>query len=159
MTRPLDCEFVALANRQRYTWICPACGLEVTTMNSQPPRANCRAKGGIDAPPLMPPGPGTELKLIFVILEIVPTAECDCDLHIARMNAWGVDGCREHFDEIVAWLRAGAKRYGWTAKVNAARKAISTGLHREIEWSDPFPSIIKIAISRAASKATTATGG
>jgi hypothetical protein len=29
---------------------------------------------------------------------------CNCNPIIAEMNAWGVDGCREHFDEIVAWL-------------------------------------------------------
>ena len=25
------------------------------------------------------------------------------------MNVWGVDGCREHFDEIVVWLVENAK--------------------------------------------------
>jgi len=42
-----------------------------------------------------------------------PTADCQCRSRIARMNAWGPAGCREHLEEIVGWLAEEAKKRGW----------------------------------------------
>ena len=43
----------------------------------------------------------------------VPTKKCRCRDRIAKMNAWGVIGCREHLDEIVGWLHKEATKRGW----------------------------------------------
>jgi hypothetical protein len=58
---------------------------------------------------------------------------CNCDLHIDQMNRWGVEGCREHREEILGWLREGAKNYGWLEKLQAGINAKRLGLPLTIE--------------------------
>ena len=41
------------------------------------------------------------------------TLGCDCKAWIAKMNAWGPAGCREHLNEIVAHMLEEAKKRGW----------------------------------------------
>ena len=41
------------------------------------------------------------------------SASCRCKEMIRKMNDWGPQGCREHLDEIVAVMRAEARRRGW----------------------------------------------
>jgi len=54
-----------------------------------------------------------------------PKLSCGCRSRIARMNAWGPAGCREHLDEIVGWLLEEAERRGWrSAKLPGARWAV-----------------------------------
>ncbi len=53
------------------------------------------------------------------------------------MNAWGPQGCREHLDEIVAWLLDEAQRRGWrTAKLPGARWAIKQLVSQAIRLAD-----------------------
>lgn len=58
-------------------------------------------------------GPGSHLKRG---LESLPCFRdmvlCGCNEMAACMDAWGVDGCRDHEPEIVAKMRAGAKQIG-----------------------------------------------
>lgn len=63
------------------------------------------------------------------------------------MDAWGPDGCREHFDEIKAWLNEAAAKASWTDKVKAAAVAITTGI--SIDPLDVAGSLVRIAIERA----------
>lgn len=58
-------------------------------------------------------GPGTQLKRILETFGITAQSGCGCDSMVARMNRWGVAGCREHLPEIVAHLEHEAKARGW----------------------------------------------
>jgi hypothetical protein len=138
-------------------------GLRIRQLHRTCPRADIRfalpAKPShAPAVQFKPPqdGPGSELKAVFASLDIEKLEGCQCEPKMAQMNAWGVDGCREHFDEIVGWLREGAKQFDRRTKFKAARKAVTTGLAKEINWLDPFPGIVELAIKRAAEKQAAA---
>jgi hypothetical protein len=94
-------------------------------------------------------GPGSQLKSILNSLGIVVTAECPCAEHVRQMDEWGVNGCREHHAEIVQWLRDGVDSFGWSARFRAAAKAVQTGLAFEVNWFDPFPTLVTKAIDAA----------
>lgn len=94
-------------------------------------------------------GPGCHAKRILASLRIQPLPGCDCEGYARQMDEWGVDGCRQHFDEIVAHFREYAALYGWTAKFQAAALAAATGLAFKLNWLDPLPDIIREAIRRA----------
>ena len=94
-------------------------------------------------------GPGTELKAMLRMLGIEPTAACDCNQKATQMDAWGPDGCEQHFDEIVKWMREGSPRWGWPEKLAAAAKAVKTGLAFKLNPIDPFPSMIRECIRRS----------
>lgn len=97
-----------------------------------------------------PTGPGTELKKIFVSIGIIGCKTgIECANLIKRMNAWGVEGCREHKEEILAELRQRQSAYGWLDKLKAAALSVTTGLAFVVDWSDPFPGIVDEAIRRA----------
>ena len=119
-------------------------------------------------------GPGTKLKALLAgltveagesttsdseLLQIVQTqgvdvaikmdANCGCNAKRVQMDLWGVDGCREHRDEIVQWMRDGAQSWKWTDRLKAARKAVTGGLVFKLNALDPFPSLIDEAIRQA----------
>lgn len=58
-------------------------------------------------------GPGTDLKRLLSKLGITPTAGCQCNAIARRMDAMGVEGCREHFEQIVDEMTREAIRRGW----------------------------------------------
>ncbi len=97
-------------------------------------------------------GPGTELSAILDTLGITERVGCDCKTKMAQMNTWGVEGCREHVAEIVGWMQAGQTRWGWSERLMAAGKAVTTGLAFNVNWLDPFPSLIEHAIQIAERK-------
>lgn len=100
--------------------------------------------------PWMPgKGPGTELKKMLESIGITPSNACDCRHRANQMDVWGVDGCRKHFDTIVAWMREGQERWGWKERLSAAAKAVKSGLAFKLNPLDPFPSLIEEAIRRA----------
>lgn len=68
------------------------------------------------------------------------------------MDAWGVPGCREHRQEIVGWLEESRDRYGWSGRLTAGLKSLTTGLVFRIRLSDPLGSLIDEAIRRAGEK-------
>lgn len=105
-------------------------------------------------------GPGTELMSTLHSLGITQTDDCGCGAKAAQMNAWGTAGCREHFEEIVQWLRDGSDKFKWPAKLKAAANAVTSGLLGELrdtglftDWTDPFPALVELAIRRAEAKA------
>lgn len=97
-------------------------------------------------------GPGTELGAMLRSLGIAPGAGCDCKAKQATMDQWGVAKCRERREEIVGWIREGAPRWGWVEHVKAAALAVATGLAWKLDPTDPYGSLVDLAIERAAEK-------
>jgi len=104
-------------------------------------------------------GPGTELVRILASLGITIMVDCPCKVRAAQMNAWGIDGCREHFNEIVGWLREGQAFWGWKEKLAAAFSATVSRLAFRLNPLDPFPGLVEEAISRADEKLRNNAGG
>jgi len=78
-------------------------------------------------------GPGTELKKLLATLgvneAIDPTTgkpSCRCQTLAAQMDAWGVAGCQEHADEIIAHLGREADTRGWAVKLRVGITACIT---------------------------------
>lgn len=95
-------------------------------------------------------GPGTELKNLLASLGIMQEPICSCQKMADNMDAWGPQGCEEHFAEIVEWMHANKERYSWAKRIEAAANAVKTGLALRINWLDPFPDIVREAIRLAA---------
>ncbi len=93
-------------------------------------------------------GPGSQLWRLLEQLGIEHRADCQCLSRAEQMNAWGPEGCREHRDEIIGWMREGQDRFGWRDKLTAATRAVTTGLAFRLNPLDPFPGIIDEAIRR-----------
>lgn len=108
-----------------------------------------------DAVP-MPLGPGGELAEILRTMAVEAGPGCDCKARQAQMDAWGVAGCREHRAEILAWIEDGAPRWGWVEKLKAAALAVKSGLAWRLSPTDPYGSLIDLAIDRAEAKAAKA---
>jgi len=72
-------------------------------------------------------GPGTALESILSELGIKRTASCGCDAFASRMNIWGVEGCREHREEILEHLRTAYDSADLTTKLRAGANAIAQG--------------------------------
>jgi hypothetical protein len=98
-------------------------------------------------------GPGTELAAMLRQMGIVSSGGCDCKARQATMDQWGVDKCRERIDEIVGWITEGAPRWGWAERLKAAALAVVTGIAWQIDPTDPYRSLVTIAIDRAEAKA------
>lgn len=102
-------------------------------------------------------GPGTELSALLEGLGIVPAPSCDCKAKAQKMDAWGVEGCLAHREEIIGWMRDGQERWGWKERLKAAAKAVTSGLAFQLNPLDPFPGIIDECIRRADEKESDAT--
>ena len=90
--------------------------------------------------------PGTELKALIASLGVEP-AGCGCDGFAAKMDRWGVEGCRHRMAEIAERLRGQAERLGWREKLKAGALALANGLPLTIE------GLVEEAIRRAEEKA------
>ena len=53
---------------------------------------------------------------------------CSCNSRARHMDQLGVAGCREHREEILAWLREEAGRRGWREKLAAGVRAAAGGI-------------------------------
>jgi hypothetical protein len=92
-------------------------------------------KPGCQSPEM---GPGTELR------ELVPKfferGKCTCKSYAAQMDRWGVKGCEERFDEIVAHLVSQAS--GWAIPAFASRAVAKRWLNMAIENAkDDWPFV------------------
>ncbi len=79
--------------------------------------------------PMIPPvghGPGTELKKMTATMG-VPACH-SCSNYAEKLDRWDVEGCREHFEEIVAHLEKESQRLGWFKWAAAGVKAVTHGL-------------------------------
>lgn len=121
--------------------------------------------------PMPTPGPGDELKLMLGDIGIEAVDGCSCRAKMQQMNVWGVDGCRQHFNEIVGFMKDGAKSFGWEEplrikaegqkagiwqKIGWGLKAAASGVAFKVNWLDPFPGLVTEAIRRAEEKAEAA---
>jgi hypothetical protein len=126
----LDCDFS--------TGQCPDCGYKAAPNV----RRNCPTKDHLTK---TPSGPGTELKQI--IKEIGIRIGCAlCREWELKMNAWGIDGCKEHRQEIIDRLREAASEASWSQTFTAASGLLSKS------WFlifDPYGSIVDESIRRA----------
>lgn len=105
------------------------------------------ASGGESFPPS---GPGTALARIIAGIKLGRTAGCGCDEMLAKMNSWGVSGCNEHRDEILAHLQRAYRELNpsWVDKAKMAAAAMAMGVM--VNPLDPASSLLEAAISRAA---------
>lgn len=96
------------------------------------------------------PQVGTQLHAALTQLGVKPVTGCGCSRMIAKMNAWGVDGCREHRTEIIEHLRKAYKQTSTAELLAAAAKAVTSGLAFKLNPLDPLGSLVDLAIERAA---------
>lgn len=73
-------------------------------------------------------GMGTELKALLASLGITGQQGCGCDDRAARMDAWGLAGCKARRAEILDWLDQQAAKLGWWEKAKAGALAVLGGL-------------------------------
>lgn len=100
----------------------------------------------VDAPE---DGPGAELKKLLKALRIDTFHGCECESRTAQMNHWGTEGCRSHREDIVLWLRDTAAKRNWREKIMAAAMMVATGIVFQLDLSDPYGSLVDLAIRRA----------
>jgi hypothetical protein len=86
---------------------CVNCGWVWKYFRRPFPTRDCQA-----AKPQISPGDYLHLAILKWVGE-GPTRSCGCNDRIAKMNAWGPSGCRDHLDTIVDWLADEAKKRGW----------------------------------------------
>jgi len=89
-------------------------------------------------------GVGTE---VAKILKSIGIEACfGCIDWIQKMNQWGPTGCEENRNDIVFRLREKMKETSWETYRIAATKAVQTGLAFKINWFDPCPGLLDLAI-------------
>lgn len=89
-------------------------------------------------------------------LGLKPPRGCSChDLQI-KMDAMGVDGCRERFVELKDEIILNIEKWGWSdffANIATAfGKSFTTGLAWKINPLDPLGSLLSEAIRRTDSQ-------
>jgi hypothetical protein len=108
-------------------------------------------------PPVVIPadGPGRRLEAIFAQLQVPYGDDCQCQAYARQMDVWGAEGCRAHFDEIVARLRENAQRYSLWQQLEAAVRTVAIGLAFQLNPLDPLPGLVAEAIRRAEAAASS----
>jgi hypothetical protein len=108
-------------------------------------------------------GPGTELKAILMSVGIQQKENCGCRAMLLEMDNLGPEGCLKDFDRIVNTIKERAESWGWNSivtsddpnamslgeKLRAAYNAVKTGLVFKVNWANPFPDLIQMAINNA----------
>lgn len=124
----------------------------IAPTNPQPlPTATREARVRTPKPvPIVPLGPGTELKTLLASIGLTPQG-CRCETRVAQMNQWGIEGCRQpaNREAIINWLRTEEKKRGWGERLKAGLLTITTGLIAELSPTDHLGSLVDVAISRA----------
>jgi hypothetical protein len=129
---------------------CEACGLQSSLTKSPPEKYWHQCKGPKAVASTS--GPGTELKALLAELGITEFKGCGCCDKVRQMDAWGIDGCKEHFAEIRAWLIEAQAKASWFDKVKAAALAATSGLATHTDPLDIAGSLVRLAIQRAEEK-------
>ncbi|WP_425618024.1 hypothetical protein NA78x_001717 [Anatilimnocola sp. NA78] len=94
-------------------------------------------------------GPGTELKKLLASVGLTDFSGCGCASKIAQMNRWGVEGCRQHIDQICGWIEEAKRKAGWREQLKAATLATANGLAFKLDPRDPIRSLVELAIESA----------
>jgi hypothetical protein len=135
----VNCDFRQLPNGH---WQCPKCGYATKRQYDKPPAKNCDGKTTVTAFHLQAGD-----ALAMVIREFAPGCGNGlCGEWIAKMNAWGIAGCREHREEILSRLEQSACEVGWFTWPKAAAILLTKPWFRA---SDPVNSILDEALRRA----------
>lgn len=131
------CPFNRIEVEGRVCFDCPHCRWARCWAPDKAPKTLTRECG---TPIEIPPGPGNKLANILVDLGIYEKS-CDCAEHVARMNQWGTQGCRENIGTIIGWLREEAikrnlfaPRETDSAIVRTARKKAARDFEATAEW-------------------------
>lgn len=99
-------------------------------------RPECPFNGDLDATPvplkIPPPGVGTILaRMIREKWGDLFFDGCGCGSHIAQMNNWGPDGCRENRATIVQWL------------IEGLQKALAADTAGKLRWVQRVPERVR----------------
>jgi hypothetical protein len=94
-------------------------------------------------------GPGTELRNLLAELGIRAQNACGCKSMAEKMDRLGPERCRHNQRHIVAYLKRRARKSGWLTKLTAARAAFERGIAFQVNWLDPIPGLVALAIDRA----------
>lgn len=118
-----------------------------------------RPKNSENNPPLVLVGPGTEFAGIMTVLGIVMPDGCDCKKTMFKMNEYGVQGCKDHYDKIVNKIKDNLKSWGWDDKLkNWKAGGWNYVKHPELwRWVNPInpiPGLLRLAIHLAEKKGT-----
>jgi hypothetical protein len=89
-------------------------------------------------------GPGSHLKEVIAGLGLSAWEGCRCEAAAHQMNVWGVEGCKEHRQEIIEWLKEAYRRLSWKDCLTAAVSAFPF-----VSLLDPIGSLVDEAIRRA----------
>lgn len=157
MTRPCNCNRVRLGeayslDQCRLCYLAAHDGAYRLLWGMEGPATHeprARLQPTSPATPVPDVGPGKELKLLLAAIGITTQTGCDCNKKAAQMNQWGVEGCRQHRDEIAGWLRDNAAKRGWMDKFQAAAWAAITGVAFQLDMTDRYGSLVDLAIRRA----------
>jgi hypothetical protein len=95
------------------------------------------------------PGVGDTLREIVRLLGFKPKEGCGCAATIAEMNRLGPDECERNIERFVTKLRKSYATTSTTEAMHGAFAAFTTGLAFQLDWTDPIPSLVKLAIARA----------
>lgn len=97
-------------------------------------------------------GPGTELKKLLMRLGIEEQPNCPCNARMLQMDYWGVQGCRDHLEEIIGWMNEAKGFLSPASFAAAAAKVATSRLVFRINPLDPIRGIVTEAIRRAETK-------
>lgn len=105
-------------------------------------------------PPMF--GPGTEFKRIVEQELGIQIPGCSaCTNTLRKMNSLGVDGCRQKREELLEELRKNSQKVDWMKRLLAVPKAVQSGLALKVNWLDPLPDLLDLAIERAEQNRST----
>jgi len=102
-------------------------------------------------------GPGSQLKAMLLEINAKPSADCGCDSLAKKMNAWGVEGCRERRYEIAAQLQENAAELNLLQLFGAAIWSLKASWVSAINPLHPFLSLLDESIRRAESESAADT--
>lgn len=122
---------------------CLVCGLRFAPTVYPPEQAHHRCIVSVRV------GPGTHLVRLIKSLGFSADACDSCGGLAVQMNAWGVEGCREHRAEIVAKLKEAYAALTLAQWLSAAAAAIHSGLAFRMNPLDIEGSLLDVAIERA----------
>jgi len=96
--------------------------------------------------------PGHQLQRIIArLLGQEAVLGCGCGSMIARMNAWGPAGCREHLDELTDRLVEVATVRQWNLELEPGVNPVAVG--------QPVPQTRRTRLARLVARATAALPG
>ena len=147
MSEPADLcylDYVRTRDDGKHVHKCSVCGREHTSKyaDAAMKKVTCRA-GQPEG------GPGTELKTIFDTLGFTPKKSCGCAAIQRQMDRLGAAGVQARFKHYVSVLTERYTMTSTTERFAAAVAAITTGIAWRLDWADPIPSLLTLAIDRA----------